>query len=81
MPWFSLIADGSRSCDRLPAISGEWTKPSSRASPSFRAWPTPPKGRSKLKAKTERNLGTGIDEDDDNYKNNNALRIGNSNCR
>lgn len=27
MPWFSLIADGSRSCDHAPAISGEWAKP------------------------------------------------------
>jgi hypothetical protein len=62
MPWFSLIADGSRSCDRLPAISGEWAKPSSRASPSFRGLTHSPERPEQPKPRLQKNLGTGIDE-------------------
>lgn len=69
MPWFSLIADGSRSGDRLPALSGEWTKPSSRASPSFRAWPTPRKGRSNPNQDCKRTSELELMSSNDDYKN------------
>ena len=69
MPWFSLIADGSRSCDRLPAISGEWSKPSSRASPSFRGLTHSQKGRSNVNQNCKRTSALEVMSSNDNYKN------------
>ena len=68
MPWFSLIADGSRSRDRLPAISGEWSKPSSRASPSFRGLTHSPE-RPEQPKQLEQSSQLELMRNNDNYKN------------
>lgn len=51
MPWFSLIADGSRFCDRLPVFLGSGPSPSSRASPSFRGLAHSPERPEQTKSK------------------------------
>jgi hypothetical protein len=69
MPWFSLIADASRSCDRLPAISGSGPSPFSRASPSFRGLTHSQKGRSNVNQNCKRTSELEVMRSNDNYKN------------
>lgn len=83
MPWFSLIADGSRSCDRLPAFLGSGPSPFSRASPSFRGLTHSQKGRTNVNQNCKRTSELEVMSSNDNYKTklDDPLRIGNSNCR
>jgi hypothetical protein len=60
MPWFSLIADGSRSCDRLPAISGEWSKPLQSGFALLPGLDPLPERPEQPKPRLQKNLGTDL---------------------
>ena len=69
MPWFSLIADESRSCDRLPAISGEWSKPLQSGFALLPGLTHSQKGRSNVNQNCKRISELEVMSSNDNYKN------------
>jgi len=62
MPWFSLIADGSRSCDRLPAFLESGSKPLQSGFALLPGLDPLPERPEQRKPELQKDLGTGSDE-------------------